>query len=204
MKIPVRFVCFALCLILPLFVQSSPAHAAGKLTVPPIAIDAEKLPPGIDTFNPPIPVPEFHFADETGTDVNLAAFRGRFVLLNIWATWCGPCVHEMPHLQKLMHMLEGQNINIVTVSVDRSVALVSKFMQDNNYSLPPYIDAASTSTRILSISGLPTTFLIDPAGNIILRGVGGIGWSEAPYLPLITKALEVPDQKTATDSDRKI
>jgi len=177
----------ALCLILSLFVQSSPAYAAEKIRA---ATKSSTNPPdGVTFFNPPMMAPYYEFRDEADGQVTLTDFRGRFILLNIWATWCGPCVQELPHLQTLQNRFSGNMFEVVTVAIDRNPALVPNFLREENLTLAPFTDAKSFASKALSVSGLPTTFLINPDGFMILRGIGGIPWSESPYIELIEQAL---------------
>ena len=176
----------ALCLILGLFVQSSTAFADQKLSASEAVPGAE----GITKHVVPMAAPVYEFADEAGNPVKLSDFKGRFILLNIWATWCGPCIKELPYLIALQEHFADKNFEIITVSVDTAPGVVINFLNKNKFqSLPSYIDTRSRATSVLNIEGLPTTFVINPMGQIVYRGVGGIPWSEPPYVDLIGDLL---------------
>ena len=183
----------ALCLILALFVQSSHASAGQKnIPLPPLAptfVAAQAI-DGIDQYPAPLPVPPYQFTDEAGNPVSVTDFRGRYILLNIWATWCAPCVRELPHLVELQKRFDSSQFEVVAVSVDRAPSLAINFLKKPEFqSIVPYMDIKSQAMTVLGVQGLPTSLLIDPAGQVLLRGVGGIPWSMSPYVDLIINAL---------------
>lgn len=108
------------------------------------------------------------------------AFRGRFVLLNVWATWCPPCVKEMPSLDRLQAMKGGSGFEVVTLSIDRQgLEVVQPFFQRTGLTrLAIYLDREARSMPALKITGLPTTVLIDPAGREIARWPGAREWDQ--------------------------
>lgn len=127
----------------------------------------------------PRPVPAFTFQDESGQPVTLKDFQGRFVLLNLWATWCATCVSEMPSLESLQHRFDPSRFQVVALSVDRSgLAAVRSFYRRHGISgLSPYLDPDSLSLDALDARFLPTTLLIDPEGREIGRIKGGMNWA---------------------------
>lgn len=130
------------------------------------------------------------FKDGEGRSRNLADFAGRFVLLNIWATWCGPCREEMPTLDDLQARLGGKDFEVVALSIDRAgPALVRKFLAELNLTnLLLYIDETGAAARAVGAIGLPTTFLIDRRGRELGRLVGPAEWN-APEVVAYIKAL---------------
>ncbi|MDA0998147.1 MAG: TlpA disulfide reductase family protein [Proteobacteria bacterium] len=124
----------------------------------------------IQSAVPPKPVPAVSFAD-AGANIPLADFRGRGVVLNFWATWCAPCVREMPELDRLAPVAKAAGVDVVTVSMDREGRpVIDKFFAVNNLAnLPRYHDPKGVAGRALGVRGLPTTILITPDGKEIGR-----------------------------------
>lgn len=131
----------------------------------------------------PRPVPELRFVDGGGRALTLADFRGRMVLLNIWATWCVPCRDEMPTLDRLQAELGGPAFEVLALSIDRQgIPEVKKFYDEIVLeTLQIYVDASGKSARDLGVVGIPTTLLIDQNGNELGRLVGPAEW-DAPQL----------------------
>lgn len=118
------------------------------------------------------------FADGEGQPLTLADFQGKVVLVNLWATWCPPCVEEMPALDRLQARLGGPEFEVVAVSQDRGgVSLPKAFlMREGLENLRLYIDSSSSMTRALKAPGLPTTVLFDREGREVARLVGPAEW----------------------------
>jgi len=131
--------------------------------------------------------PPLAFTDGEGRRVDLAAFSGRVVLLNLWATWCGPCVAEIPALDRLEARFGGRDFQVVAVSVDRGgAAVVEPFLRRRHIeSLPVYLDPESRTLGALGVSGLPTSLLLDRAGRVLGRVEGDPGWDQPEALRLI-------------------
>lgn len=143
-----------------------------------------------------IEVPAISFKDEQGRLIDLAKFRGRVVLLNVWATWCTPCREEMPALDRLQAKLGGANFEVVALSVDRAGmnAVEAFFKAVDIRHLKPYIDENDTTMHKLGIAGLPTTLLIDRDGRDVARIVGAAEWDKEEFAQLIRKAMARQEQ----------
>ena len=137
------------------------------------------------------PAPTAEFKTPAGKRLTLADFRGRVVLLNLWATWCGPCRSEMPSLDRLQAMHRDDGLAVVTVSIDRegSVAVRRFFDQSGIRSLSPYLDANGKTSSALGARSIPTTLLIDRTGNVIGSLIGAIEWDSPEALALIERSL---------------
>ena len=120
------------------------------------------------------------FQTADGRELMGAAFQGRFVLLNVWATWCPPCVKEMPSLDRLQAMKGDSGFEVVALSIDRQgLEVVQPFFQRTGLTrLAIYLDREARSMPALKITGLPTTVLIDPAGREIARWPGAREWDQ--------------------------
>ena len=143
-----------------------------------------------DNFNPltpPIPAPQAVFSDGAGQPVTLQDFHGQVVVLNFWATWCAPCVHEMPTLDNLQAKLGGPRLRVVAVSEDRGGAkVVEPFMARTGLKhLDVYIDRKGALFREFGAKGLPTTLLIDAEGRVVGGLEGPAEWDSDEALELI-------------------
>ncbi len=140
----------------------------------------------------PEAIGEVKFADKTGKVHDLADWKGRVVLLNLWATWCGPCRKEMPSLDRLQKALGSDKFQVVALAVDRTGAeAVLKFLDSIKVeSLTPYIDATTRSGATLKAIGMPTTILIGRDGREIGRLMGPAEWDGADARRLVEAHLQ--------------
>ena len=136
---------------------------------------------GLAEDRSPQAMPEVAFADAAGGLHTLAAFKGRYVLLNLWATWCGPCVKELPALARLQAALPRARLTVVTVNVGRASAADTKaFLKAHDAaSLPVYLDSNIALIRAFGAAGLPLSVLIDPEGREVARASGPADWDDA-------------------------
>ena len=168
--------------------------AALTLALMPGPSAAEKGADGFAIHDMPSPVPELPFRRGDGSSATLENFRGKVVLLNIWATWCVPCRKEMPTLDRLQAQLGGPGFEVVALSIDRAgVEVVEKFYQEIGIrKLAIYIDSTGKATRTLKVVGLPTTLLIDAAGGEIGRLVGPAEWDAPEMVAFLRKHIKTP------------
>ena len=110
--------------------------------------------------------------DMNGRTVDFGSLKGKVVFVNIWATWCPPCVAEMPNIQKLYEKTDGEAIAFVMLSVDQEgLAKVKKYIDRKGYTFPVYLPASPLPQELQS-SAIPTTFIISPEGMIVARQEG--------------------------------
>lgn len=141
-------------------------------------------------WHTPRDLPAFTFQDEAGKTLSLTDFRGKVVLLNIWATWCPPCREEMPSLDRLNDKRGGENFEVVALSIDRDTALVKPFYEEFGIqTLRGYFDPSAQIPNTLRAPGVPTTLLIDQEGREIGRAMGPAAWDSAQVEALIDTAL---------------
>jgi thiol-disulfide isomerase/thioredoxin len=121
------------------------------------------------------------FEDGQAQPRSLADFRGKIVLLNVWATWCAPCIKEVPALDRLVAALDGTDVSVVAISVDRKgiEAVRKTFAELGVRELVPYIDLSGQALRSARAMGLPTSLLIDREGREFGRVVGAAAWDDA-------------------------
>lgn len=136
-------------------------------------------------------LPAIEFVNDKGRPLTLAAFEGRTVILNIWATWCAPCRREMPTLDRLESQLGGDSFSVVALSVDRGgVAAVRAFFDELGIQhLKIYVDQTGDAGPSLRVTGLPTTLLIDPRGREIGRLIGPAEWDSPDMLAFLKARL---------------
>jgi thiol-disulfide isomerase/thioredoxin len=129
----------------------------------------------------PAAVPAVAFQGADGKRHALSEYRGRYVLLNLWAVWCAPCVKELPALARLKNAIGGGRFEVVAVDVARGTPKdAADFLKSHNASaLEPYIDPNLALMRAFGAYGLPMTILIDDKGKEIARAVGPAEW-DAP------------------------
>jgi len=138
----------------------------------------------------PQPAPEISITDLDGNALTLGDFKGKFVLLNLWATWCQPCIKEMPSLVDLQKKL-GSALTVVAVSEDhRGEVIVKLFVQKLGLdTLKIGLDAKSAASRALDVRGLPSSFLIDPSGKIVGKVEGAADWDSDQLRAALAKYL---------------
>lgn len=161
------------------------AVTSGEVTAPATpAAPAQKL----DRSHKGEAAPTVSFTDPTGKPATLAAFRGKPVLLNLWATWCAPCVAEMPTLDAAATRLAGR-VQVVAVSQDLDgAAKVGPFFQAHGFkALKPYLDP-KLGLSLAYHANLPTTILLDSQGREMWRLTGGNAWDTPAAAALIAEA----------------
>jgi thiol-disulfide isomerase/thioredoxin len=169
--------------------QSRKDAAAG------VVVSAAHARSGLAAFrwhDPPRRLPEAVFGDVTGGTVMLSQFRGRVVLINFWATWCAPCVREMPSLARLQDRLGGPEFTVIAVSEDREGhEVVGPFLSKHGLTgLPVFYDETTAASRALGISGVPTTLLINRRGREVGRIQGAAEWDSPEAVALVRSQIE--------------
>ncbi|MEW9921072.1 TlpA disulfide reductase family protein [Marimonas sp. MJW-29] len=131
----------------------------------------------------------FQLADDAGTGT-LADYRGKYVLLNFWATWCAPCRKEMPQLETLQKEFGGEHFEVVTIATGRNSpqGIIKFFEEAGVENLPRHQDPQQQLASQMAIFGLPITVLIDPEGREIARLRGDAKW-DSESAKAIVKAL---------------
>jgi thiol-disulfide isomerase/thioredoxin len=149
----------------------------------------------------PRPVAAFSFTDHDDAPLTLADFHGRVVLLNLWATWCGPCRKEMPALDRLQEKLGGSGFTVLPLSIDhRGGDAVARFYRELGLkSLGIYLDKSANVTYAVNAVGMPTTLLIDTQGRELGRVIGPAEWDGAAMLLRLTSYLEAHDRGASVD-----
>jgi thiol-disulfide isomerase/thioredoxin len=163
---------------------ASPPHSGPSISV--AASTASDTPP----FTPleiPRPLPPLSFVNGEGAAITLSDFRGRIVLLNVWATWCVPCRKEMPALDRLQAKIGGSDFAVVPLSIDhRGRDVVERFYRELGLkSLGIYLDQSGDAAYLLDADGMPTTLLIDREGRELGRVIGVPEWDGSEMMSRI-------------------
>jgi thiol-disulfide isomerase/thioredoxin len=145
---------------------------------------------GLVVHAAPKPLPPLAFSDGQNAPKSMADWKGKVILLNLWATWCTPCKEEMPDLAELQKQLGGPDFEVVALSLDRKGAEASAaFLKSVNADvLKTYIEPEGKTLSALQALGLPATVLIDKSGQEVARLLGPAKWN-APEAVALIKAV---------------
>jgi peroxiredoxin len=158
--------------------------------VSPTGLDPLFAALGIHRPAEPSEAPDFALMTLEGQPARLREFRGKLVLLNFWATWCAPCLHEMPSMERLYQTFKQTAFVLLAVSMDRQGEEVAKPFVDNlKLTFPVLLDRASEVGRRYGVRGLPATYLIDPDGLLIGAVIGARDWHRTEAKALIASLL---------------
>jgi peroxiredoxin len=138
----------------------------------------------------PFAAPDFALKGEDGKTYRLADYRGKVVVLNFWATWCPPCRYEMPSMERAYRKVKGEEIAILAVNVGEDEATVFAFTGQYPVSFPLPLDMDGSVVAKYPVIGLPTTFIIDPRGQVTHRAIGGREWDDDRLLDRLRQMLK--------------
>jgi cytochrome c biogenesis protein CcmG, thiol:disulfide interchange protein DsbE len=120
------------------------------------------------------PAPELTLTDLDGAPVSLANYRGKVVLVNLWATWCPPCREEMPTLQAFYEKYQSQGFVLIAIDQGESIEQVAPFVKEYGLTFPVWMDAGHQASRVFNTMNLPSSYVIDRSGRVRLTWIGGI------------------------------
>ena len=170
--------------------EAAPPQEANA-AAPAVPPDAPAVPvKGVDRSQAGTPAPDVTFQNPDGGDFTLEKSRGGPVLVNLWATWCAPCVKELPTLQKLdeAHAIDG-DLGIMIVSQDMAdKATVDNFLTGKGIKLRSFLDPEMKLSGALGVEVMPTTILYDSAGREVWRYVGDLDWTGEEAKKLLAEA----------------
>jgi thiol-disulfide isomerase/thioredoxin len=158
---------------------------------PPPEVATGALPDGFKPMTPPMQMGDFAFLDGEGNTVRLSDFKGRPVILNIWAKWCAPCLAEMPTLDKLQAEAAPGTLAVVTVAVDEpDPAKVRNFLANRRWdALKPYLDPKNVFAKALDIKAIPISLLIDKDGFAVVRVDSPVDWYSDEAIRLLKRTI---------------
>jgi thiol-disulfide isomerase/thioredoxin len=151
--------------------------AAGAAAAPPLEES-----PRVGYLAPP-----FTGTDLAGKEFTLAGLKGKVVLLNFWASWCGPCLAEMPDLAKLQAALPVTDFVVVGLAQDSEVKDVTDFLKTSPVNFPIVLDDDQSVSRLYQMRGLPTSYLLDRKGMIVERMLGPREWDSKEWREKVRK-----------------
>jgi len=133
--------------------------------------------------------PDFNLLDSNGGPVALSAYRGKLVLLNFWATWCGPCREEMPSMENLSRNFDGQGLAVLAINQRENTALVNKFMKTHGLNFITPLDTTGRVAGYYRVYGIPVSYLIDANGQAIGMKSGPMDWATSAVVDVFRKLI---------------
>ena len=145
----------------------------------------------------PQELPDLEFIDGNGRQTRLSDYRGKVILLNLWATWCQPCRKEMPSLDRLQAILGGTDFEVIALSVDHDFPVVKEFYRQTTLTtLLPYIDRSGQAMPRLAVTVIPTTLVVDRLGREIGRVIGPMEWDSPSLIKQLATRVSAPTEFT--------
>lgn len=157
--------------------------AGETVTDPMAALKIGRMGAGTD-------MPAFTLESLDGRPVSSADLKGKVVVLNFWATWCGPCKEEMPSLERLRKQFDPGEVALLSVTIDHQREGIQAFMRHLGLALPVLLDEDQEVSGSFMVRGLPTTFLIGKDGKVVGRAVGPRAWDGPEAVALVTHLKE--------------
>jgi peroxiredoxin len=140
--------------------------------------------------------PDFVLKDVSGQTHRLADYRGKVVVVNFWATWCPPCVLEMPSMQKAWEATRNNNVVILAINNGEDAKRVQAFHRKSNLTFPLLLDTNANIMAEWKARGMPSTFVVDPEGRLVYQALGGRDWNH----PTILRVLRSLFKHSAPDT----
>jgi peroxiredoxin len=170
------------------YVQNPAATPAEQMVTPALASPAQDEGTGEFVLAPDITLKKL----EGGT-VKLTDYRGKWVFLNLWATWCPPCIYEMPSMEKFYQKFKSKNLAIFAVSLDTadSKQAVIDFVIEKNLTFDIFLDPDNVTLRKFKTMSLPSTYVINPEGYIVSQAMGARDWNDPVIIEYFTDLMSI-------------
>jgi thiol-disulfide isomerase/thioredoxin len=166
--------------LIPALLFTAGATAQAQLTAEDETRLSQLSEIGLQVVDQPIDAEDFELPLLTAeAQRSLASYEGSVVLLNFWASWCPPCIEEMPSMQALYDELGGDGFEIVAVNVQEDPETVQSFIDENGFDFPVLLDRTGQTAQKYAVRGLPTSYILDSDGRILARKVGFHEWDGA-------------------------
>ncbi|WP_322627943.1 TlpA disulfide reductase family protein [Halothiobacillus sp.] len=182
------------------FYMAKPRAAGQRASTGPVTVEQTKsteLQPYQGAQDKPLSL-----EDLNGRPVNLRDYRGKVVLLNFWASWCPPCVHEMPSMARLNTLLKGQPFEILAVNLAEDKPAIETFLHAHPVNFPVLLDPSGSAVQTWQVFAYPSTYLIDKTGRIRYALFGGADWDQPSAVAKIRALLAEPDNASAIVAPR--
>ena len=131
----------------------------------------------------------FNLKNIDGSTISFSELKGKVVFMNIWATWCAPCIAEMPNIQKLYDKMDTSKVAFVMLSTDQSEDKVGKFINRKGFTFPVYL-AASNVPSEFKVPSIPTTFVFSKEGKIVSKNVGMANYDKKSFIKFLNELIE--------------
>lgn len=130
--------------------------------------------------------PDFSVQD-SDRKITLSDYRGQIVILNFWATWCPPCIEELPSLETLQQRMKNKGIKVLAISIDDDDNAYHQFLKDNRVDLLSVRDASKKSNNLYGTFKFPETYIIDQKGIVRRKFIGAVNWNQAEIVDFLNK-----------------
>jgi thiol-disulfide isomerase/thioredoxin len=141
---------------------------------------------------------EYQLSDVEGKSQSVGQWKGEVLVVNFWATWCKPCKKEMPLLDDLHTRMIEQSGRVVAISVDRDADRVHQFVEENDLSMPVFVDGPEGLIQKLDLAYLPYTFVVDTSGKVVFAGNAAEGKAWAEMTGLVDRLLAAANRPDPT------
>ncbi len=136
-------------------------------------------------------IPDVTFTAPDGNKVSLSDFKGKVLLINVWATWCEPCIQEIPQLIEMQKKLEGTDMKLIAVSVDEDLSTAPNFLTKHNLKdFDTLLDPEQKIDVILPLSSVPTNYVLDGSGNLVAFFRNYLPWDDPDIYPFLMKVAK--------------
>ena len=190
---PPKIFCFSLILFLSLFAFTSSMAHSKKAN---LTDEDRKLLKSLRITPPSIWIEAHDFSGELydGSIINLKDYHHRFVLLNFWATWCVPCLKEMPDLEKAYQQMGSKKLIVLAVGMGEDKSSISRFAEKHEFTFPMIADSTLEIARLYGVENIPITYLINPEGIIIGRALGIRDWANQELIEFMDSKLQLTNE----------
>lgn len=125
-----------------------------------------------------IPAPDFKLTTLDGRNISLSDLKGKNVMINFWASWCGPCTHEMPQIQAIYDKISDEDLMVITVNYQEAEDIVREYVKESDMDVPVLLDPSGEVCREYNVFSIPRTYFVNPEGNIYAVKFGGFETSD--------------------------
>jgi peroxiredoxin len=139
--------------------------------------------------------PDFSIKGRDGQPIKLSDYRGKVVFLNFWATWCKPCIAEMPDMETMMSKFKDRNFQMLAISVDNRWQEVDKFYEELNLTIPAFLDPGHQVSGLYKVTKFPETFIIDANGYVVKHKVGEERWADPRVMASVETLIRQSEEK---------